>query len=374
MKIVYISNSTIPSRTANSIHVMKMCQAFAQHGHEVVLLAPDRKDKNLEANVENIYEYYGVEKCFKVEKLPWLPVKGRGHIYGFLAALKSKFLSPYLVYGRSLTGCYFSSFFKSPVMFESHQPIYDSGRISELLFRRLIKHDTLKYLVVITGSLKKYYEANFTISKDQIIIAHDAADEPKYQNNGEVDLGNPDRLQVGYTGHLYPGKGMEIIAELAKRCSWADFHIIGGMEEDIAKWKMKLNNVNNVYFYGFVPHGKVDKYLRACDVLLAPYQKRVSACGGGDIAKWMSPLKIFEYMAAGKPIVCSNLSVLTEVLTDGKTALLCSPEDIASWEKALIRLHEDFSLQAYLSDNARNEFINNYTWTARAKKLIKQVN
>ena len=43
MRIVYISNSTIPSKAANSVHVMKMCQAFADNGHEVVLLAPDRK-------------------------------------------------------------------------------------------------------------------------------------------------------------------------------------------------------------------------------------------------------------------------------------------------------------------------------------------
>ena len=68
MKIIYISKSIIPSRAANSIHVMKMCQAFADNGHKVVLLAPDLKNY-YESNVDDIYEYYGVKKNFKIKKL-----------------------------------------------------------------------------------------------------------------------------------------------------------------------------------------------------------------------------------------------------------------------------------------------------------------
>ena len=79
MKILYISNSIIPSRTANSIHVMKMCQAFADNGHEVVLLAPDKKNKDKKK--VDVYEYYGVKKNFIIKKL-WYPnLKGRSLFY-----------------------------------------------------------------------------------------------------------------------------------------------------------------------------------------------------------------------------------------------------------------------------------------------------
>ena len=71
MRIAFISNSIIPSRTANSIQVIKMCEAFSKNGHEVVLLAPDTKD-DYEKDVENIYEFYGVKKNFKIKKL-WCP-------------------------------------------------------------------------------------------------------------------------------------------------------------------------------------------------------------------------------------------------------------------------------------------------------------
>ena len=68
MKILYISKSIIPSRSANSIHVMKMCQALADNGHEVTLLAPDLKYQ-YEKNINDIYNYYGVRKNFLIKKI-----------------------------------------------------------------------------------------------------------------------------------------------------------------------------------------------------------------------------------------------------------------------------------------------------------------
>ena len=67
---LYISNSIIPSRTANSIHVMKMCQALANNGHEVIFLAPDNKNEQ-KKNIENIYEFYAVEKNFEIKRLSY---------------------------------------------------------------------------------------------------------------------------------------------------------------------------------------------------------------------------------------------------------------------------------------------------------------
>ena len=71
MRILYISKSIIPSRSANSIHVMKMCQALSNNGHEVILLAPKIKRK-YEKGIPDVYEYYGVKKNFEIKKL-WHP-------------------------------------------------------------------------------------------------------------------------------------------------------------------------------------------------------------------------------------------------------------------------------------------------------------
>ena len=59
MRIAYLAPSIIPSRSANSIHVMKMCNAFSLHGHDVILIIPD-SPKNEEKNINDIFSFYGV--------------------------------------------------------------------------------------------------------------------------------------------------------------------------------------------------------------------------------------------------------------------------------------------------------------------------
>ena len=68
MKIVYLSHARIPSRTANSINVMKMCEAFALNGHRVVLLVPECIDP--EPEVDDPFRFYGIERRFKLRRLP----------------------------------------------------------------------------------------------------------------------------------------------------------------------------------------------------------------------------------------------------------------------------------------------------------------
>lgn len=372
MRIVYISTSIIPSRTANSIHVMKMCQAFADQGHEVILLAPDYP--YIEHGIDNVFRYYGVKENFTIKKLHWTKIKGRSYFYGFLAAKTAHKLNPDIIYGRFLTGCSFAGMISNKaIIFESHQPIKNSGKIQEFLFNKLIRKRNFKRLVLITESLKNYYKNNYNITGDKLLVAHDGADiPPENIISAELKLNN-NNINVGYVGHLYRGKGMEIISELAQKCPWANFHIIGGLNKDVDYWKSKLEHLSNIYFYGFVPHSVTVRYIKACDVLLAPYQNEVFGYGENrkNISSWMSPLKIFEYMSLAKPIISSNLPVLREVLVHGHNALLCRPNDINEWIDALKKLQIDLNLRQTLGSNAYKEFIEKYLWNSRAEKVIR---
>jgi glycosyltransferase involved in cell wall biosynthesis len=107
--------------------------------------------------------------------------------------------------------------------------------------------------------------------------------------------------------------------------------------------------------------------------LLAPYQSSVTVPGGGDVGRWMSPLKIFEYMAAGKAILASDLPVLREILSHGETALLCPPHNIESWIESLNQLQKDPELRALLGNNAKTVFQSQHTWQARAKKVLENI-
>lgn len=369
MKIAYLSDSKIPSRTANSIHVMKMCQAFAKGGNEVILLSQNPTTQ--ESEIEDAYCFYGVEVCFQLNKLPRFNVKGGARIYGMLAALKAKTLNVNLAYGRCLQSCFLSSLLGVPVIYESHKLPTNPSKLTSWMFSYLIQSHSFQRLVVISDALRQAYQQHYSIPSSKILVAHDGADDP-----GKVEklaFAQSDRLQVGYVGHLYPGKGMEIVAELVKACPWADFHVIGGTKSDINHWKFQLSGFNNICFHGFIPHAQTEQYRQSCHVLLAPYQRSVSTCGGGDISQWMSPLKIFEYMAAGKPIMTSDLPVLREVLAHKETAWLCEPDDIDSWVTGLARLSKDSALRESLGKKAREEFEAKYTWQARASKVLENL-
>lgn len=371
MKIVYISSSTIPSRTANSIHVMKMCQAFAKSGHEVFLLTQDRKDE-LEKNVPDVYAYYGVYNCFEFMKLPCRNLRIAKFIYGFLAARKAKGIKPDIVFSRDITGALFAAKFGLPVIFEFHMSVAEnSGLVPERLFRLLIGSPGLQKMVVITHALKDYYVSRYPQLKSMVQVAPDAAD-PIPEHVQPAFLSNKGkRLQVGYTGHLYSGRGIEVIFELAKACRWADFHLVGGTEKDICYWKEKLEQQANVIFHGFVPPSEAVNLCMAFDTVLAPYQQKIAITGsGGDTSRWMSPLKIFEYMAAAKPIIASDLPVLREVLTHNRNALLCPPDNVNEWQLSLERLRDDAELRNKLGNEVYNDFLHNYTWNKRAKNLL----
>jgi glycosyltransferase involved in cell wall biosynthesis len=98
----------------------------------------------------------------------------------------------------------------------------------------------------------------------------------------------------------------------------------------------------------------------------------VLAAGGGDITNWMSPMKLFEYMAHGKPIIAADLPAIREVLTDGETALLCEPGDVEAWRKAVERLRTDPDLRVVLGEAAFARLQRDYTWEGRARAVIER--
>ena len=163
---------------------------------------------------------------------------------------------------------------------------------------------------------------------------------------------------------------MELIGALVERCRWARFHVIGGRQPEIEYWRQRTAGAANLQFHGFMPNGDVRALLATMDALIAPYQPRVISPMGQDIGQWMSPLKIFEYMASGVPIVASDLPVLREILRDRVNALLCGPTDVDAWAAALAELRDDAMLAADLACRAREELEAKYTWRQRARLIL----
>jgi len=366
MKIVYISRSIIPSRTANSINVMKMCEAFSNLGHQVILLAPWTK-KLEEKGVEDIFDYYGVKKNFELKKLFSPNIKYlKKRIYSLRCAQEVKRQKPDIVYGREdMFAFYLTQKNNYFTIFEKHRPL-EKDRFNNYFFHKFMSENkNSAKLITNSDELKKIYLQSTTLKDENIIAAQNGTIQTPLESYPEIPLDN-NKVHIGYVGSLFKGRGIDTIVELAKRLPQHHFHIIGGKEKDIAYWKEHAN-YDNLIFHGFIEPKNTYKYRNMCDILLAPYQTEKE---GNKTVAYMSPIKLFEYMSTKKPIICSNFKVVKEVV-DEECAILVDSKNVDAWEEAINILTHDKELSQKLANRAYEKFLQNHTWQARATKILE---
>lgn len=366
MKILYLSGFPIPSRAAHAVHAMKMCQALAKNGHEVTLFAYGREHEG----TEDLHEYYGVQKIFSVKLMPRVGIGGATllSLPRLYRELRARERRDTLAYARSIYGVSLAARMGFRTIYEAHAP--PPHVLIHRLEKRLFAREEFQKLVVISESLKRIYLSTYTGIR-RLEVCHDAADiPPAGAGPAYAWPGRPPRLQVGYVGHLYRGRGIDLILGCARRLPDHDFHIVGGTEPDLQHWRPQGGV--NVHFHGFVPPAWVPMILSRCDVLLMPYQKGLSLGGRNiDTSGWMSPMKLFEYMAARRAIISSDLPVLREVLNEGN-ALLVRPDDLDGWVAAL-RACEDPQYREPRAAAAYADFLADYTWEKRAARALQGV-
>jgi len=348
---------------------MKMSSAFAANGCDVTLIA-----KTGEPTAEP-FEHYLVDRQFDIEfaKEPNIRTLGR-IIFGWRAArrFKSLGIKADLLYGRDLGSLFIAANTNVPFAFELHH--IHPGRIGRYLIRKLSVRENCRGIVAISDALKQDLVRSFpSLRPENVLVASDAADDPLDKNGRLCEYRDGELPRIGYIGHLYPGKGMELISVLAEQMRDFSFEIIGGAQTDIDSWRERLS-LHNVTFHGFVPHGQLSSKFQMLDICLLPNQRRIARVGGsGDISKWTSPLKLFEYMAYGMPIVASDVPVLREVLTDRVNAILVAPENVDGWVAAIKELAADANLRANIGRRARKDFLAEYTWRSRAGKVLGMI-
>ncbi len=185
------------------------------------------------------------------------------------------------------------------------------------------------------------------------------------------ELGLAQGITAGYTGHFYAGRGIEILVDLARRFPRAQFLWVGGRPEDVDRWRAALrdNGIKNVTLTGFIENSRLPLYQAAADILLMPYEYAIAGSSGGNSAEICSPMKMFDYLAAGRAILSSDLPVLREVLNEGN-AVFCSPKDLPAWERAFDALLDDTELRIKLGAQARRD-AQQYGWKERARKALE---
>lgn len=366
MKILYLASGPIPSNAANSIHAVHMAASFGSLGHEVTVLAPSATLMNLYRR-RSVARLYGVEERFSLLSA-WYPKGPAGSkIYEAILLIVLRVVKPNLVYSRHLLGARISSGRGFSTVFEAHKPDWERTPKSRKLFNNLLGSQSLVGLVSITQALENYVKESFALAPGKTFVAPDAG----FNRSLTIRKSRSSPFVVGYFGSLLPGKGLDSILSIAPHCPSATFMVVGGTAKEISHIRKSLNIPRNVSLHQRLPHSCIQATMAGCDVLIAPYSENVETFGGGaDVAQWMSPLKLFEYMSVKKPIVCSDLPVLREVLEHEISALLVGPGDIEGWAQAIKRLRNDGELGERLATTALEAFQKQHTWHERARRIL----
>jgi len=376
-KIIYIANVRIPSEKAHGIQIMKTCEALVKVGVDLELWLPKRKNPAF-AGVD-IFEHYGLDVKFSVRYFDCWDLIGRLRFFSGLGFyIESKTFAASIakeISTRKYENVVFYSRDTYPV-----QPLIKKGIPFFYEVHTLPKKPAAATMQVMSRArgilaisqglaqeVKKY------VKEDKIFISPDGVDLSLFRNKftkkqARQGLGFPqDQKIVLYSGHLYAWKGARVLAQASGSLEADTYtYFVGGTDTDIKEFKEFIvrSKLDRVHHLGRVAHDEIPKYLAAADVLILPNSAKF------DISKFhTSPLKLFEYMAARRPIVASDIPSLREVL-DESTAIFFIPDDPLSLAKKIKAVLTGEVPSERLVTNAY-EKVQKYSWDSRAKSIIE---
>ncbi len=369
MRITYLNNSSIPSTNPGSIQVAKTCEAIISLSNKVNLIVPCTGLK------ESLKNYYGLKFTPNVIKLKFFTSYPRGikyYLFSILSVIYGIFLKTELFITRNLFTLFVLKLFKKKAVIEIHHDLSVESRIVKFLFYNfdILNSSNIIKVIAITSAVKKYLIKDLKVDSKKIQVAPSASSiNLKFKK-----LSNNKRYNIGYFGSLEASKGSKFIVKLSKIDKNNNYFIYGGNAKQAKRLKEKHKN-KNLKVCGYIPYGKVKFYLSKMDILLMPSNnKLLRATGGvGNLAKFTSPLKLFDYMASGKLIISSNLKVFKEVIKHNENCIIINNLNVVSWQKVIKKIRRNKNMYNKIKKNA-HLLSKQYTYLIRAKKILKNIN
>jgi glycosyltransferase involved in cell wall biosynthesis len=300
----------------------------------------------------------------------WAPLRPavlRHLCCGLTLVCRRKFREADLVYTRNLWVAWISILFGQKVVFDHYRPWPAQIPPLQFLFHRLFSHP--RFLVNICHSdytKRKYLDIGVPAAKLQCI--HNGFEPKRLQASVPMEIakqkvGIPaDQKTVVYTGRINHKKGLGLVIEAARKLPDILFVLVGsygaGPIETLA------SGVANIRIVPWQPPDMLGLYTCAADALLIPPSWQPLAAFGSTVL----PLKVFFYMAAGRPILAGDTPDVREVLRHGENAFLCRPDCLDSLVCGIKTLISDTALASRLAARARADS-QALTWNARANKI-----
>lgn len=379
MHLIYLSHFRFPSEKTHSAFAVKTCEAFAEQGATVELWAPRRSNKAFRNT--DVFTFHHSKKNFRVRYLPVIDLMsvwahpmslallvGSYSVSVFLYALFFRTLGRAVFYAHDARDLLLLSLFRPALVLEIHD-FFESGIgwISRWVFPRITAF-------VSTNRLKPpILEKKFGVASERILVEQNAVDLSLFQTetlqaDARRTLGLPlDKKLVIYTGHLYAWKGVYVLVKAAALFGEGiELILVGGTVEDQGRMKTFLlkEGIQHVSVRPHESHVRMPLYLRAADVLALPNTATSHAS-----AVETSPVKLFEYLASGRPIVACDVPAVREIVT-GAEVFFSPPDDPAAFA-ATIHAALDASAAVIQQKTAAAQTLAvDHTWDKRAERIL----
>jgi glycosyltransferase involved in cell wall biosynthesis len=386
VRIVYLADVRFPLERANGIQTFETCYALAARGHEVALVvrpdtAPTPRDP---------FAFYGQPPLptFEIVRAPAPPAALRRAAYVAFAAQVALVRRPDVVFTRDLGMAAWLArlprTLRAPLVYESHgfapevsralpqllggAPAPSEAKIERLERReRRVWHAAEGY-VTITAALAAELVDRFG-DRDRLAVVADGVRLPASRRFEPRPLAHPP--VVAYAGHLYPWKGVDVLVEALASLPGVRGLIVGGHpgERDVERVRHRIAALalgDRITVTGLVPPDAVAGHLASADVLALPNTPSAIS------ERYTSPLKLFEYMASGRPMVVSDLPAIREVVHHGESAWLVRPGDADALAEGLRHVLADPALARALAERAWTT-VADYSWAKRAERIEEVV-
>ena len=368
MRICYLSNTAIPSSVASAIQTVKMCEAFSELKNEVILITTNASKLNNDIN-----DFYNVKFKFifkKLNKFKSFPLGINFYLFSLLSIIESLKYKPDIYITRNFFTCFLLILFRKNIIMELHHDLKIESRITRFLVKKLKYLDSkyVKKIVAITNGVKKEYVKNQIVSSNKILVLPSGSSV----NIKFIKKNKQNFFKIGYFGSLYQSRGLSLIYNLARIDKFNKYYLYGDLN-GIKNIKFKTPN-NNLFLNNYVPYKKIPEKLSGMDLLLMPYVSSITVAGNvGDISKFTSPLKLFDYLSAGKIILCSDFNVLKEIIHDKKNAIFIKNyKNVYAWKNEIYKLKNQIQKQIIMSKN-NVQLSKKYTLKKRAKKILNSI-
>lgn len=404
MKVLYLCPDLgIPvlGRKGASVHVRELVAAFGRAGHTVVVATPQlnkspwEEPAEIEAPLMHLppgpeavaavlalkafNETLGIDNSLPGELRRIL----HDQEWGLRLHRRFENHKPDFIYERAslyaTAGASLARALDVPLVLELNSPLaveqttYRATGLGELAAEAERWTVTRADAVLTVSDLLKDYAVSLGATPERVHVVPNGVDPGRfYPSDPEAELRERWRLGdgpvLGFVGGLRPWHGVEVLPALLERLKreHPDARLVvagdGPLRSELERDAEERGLRESVVFTGSLPHEDVAPVIRLFDVALAPYPRP-------DHDFYFSPLKLFEYMACGVPVVASALGQIPEVVVDGETGLLYPPEDRDALAQACDRLLSDPDLRQRLGAAATKEVHNHYTWDRNAQRV-----